>query len=132
FQRSEFRGFTPAGGLGANEGPFPVQHLGILRWGYGPASTLKVTAPADGGYELYWKARSDFQGQVVTVTVDGKQIGQASVPGSYTQFADTRIPLSLTAGEHEIELRYAQWHKEPPRPTAVLFQFLQVNRLTPS
>ncbi|MDB5301634.1 MAG: hypothetical protein JWO87_3297, partial [Phycisphaerales bacterium] len=42
FQRSEFRGFTPAGGLGANEGPFPVQHLGILRWGYGPASTLKV------------------------------------------------------------------------------------------
>ncbi|MDB5290558.1 MAG: hypothetical protein JWL69_1799 [Phycisphaerales bacterium] len=132
FQRSEFRGFTPVSGLGTNEGPYPQLHLGILRWGYGPASTLKVKATTDGAYELYWKARSDFQGEVVTVMLDGKQIAQESVPGSYTQFTPTSVPLSLTAGEHEIELRYSKWHKDADRPMAVLFEILQFNPLTPS
>jgi hypothetical protein len=132
FMRSAFNGFKPGTGMGAIEGPFPKQpELGEVRWGYGPSSKITVTAAVDGAYDIYWKARSDYQGEVVTLKVDGQEVAQEAVPGSFTEFFDAHIPLQLKAGEHEIEFDYSKWHHDAARPMAVLFQFLQFKHNDP-
>lgn len=123
-----FAGFTAIEGLGEVEGPFPDDKLGLVRWGLGPVTKLSVTAPAPGDYTVHWIARSDFQGQLVTIRVDGVAIVQADIPGSLQDFSQCTIPLILDRGKHQIELCYSKWHtpESRPRPMAVLFQMLQV------
>lgn len=122
----EFRGFDAVAGLGVVEGPFPDAHLSAVRWGFGPASKLKVTSSEFGEYELSWAARSDLPDEVVTVKLDGKPIGQHPVIGSYSEFTEAHFHFAISAGEHEIELEYTKWRTDTDRPMAVLFKTLQV------
>jgi hypothetical protein len=132
FVHIPFGGFKPGDGMGALEGPFPqYPELGVVRWGYGPASKITVAAAADGAYDMYWRARSDFQGEVVTVKVDGQEVTRQAVPGSFTVFSDGHVPLTLKAGEHEVEFDYTKWRTDAARPMAVLFQSLQIHRRDP-
>lgn len=128
FQRDEFRGFTPGAGLGKIEGPFPQEHQIAVRWGYGPRSILKVHADQTGTYDLWWKARTYFPDERVTIKVDGKEAASRVVPVNRQEFTQETIPLSLSAGDHEIDLDYAHWlqDKTDTRPMAVLFKALQV------
>ena len=128
FQRRDFVGYTPLEGLGPPEGPHPKHHLRLVRWGLGPATRLKATAPTAGAYELFFSARTSVSGQEVTVTVNGREVTRLPMTASY-DYMDTRVPLSLTAGENDIELHYAAWDRQDPRPMAVLYKSL---RLKPS
>lgn len=43
----------------------------------------------------------------MTLSADGQEVARAAIPGSYTEFTSASVPLTLKAGEHEIELPYA-------------------------
>ncbi len=123
---------TPISGMGPVEGPFPAQHMRLVRWGMGPLTRLNAHADRSGKYLLQWIGRTDFQEQIVTVTVDGKEATKQPIPGSFTEFHETRVYLNLGKGDHVIELRYARWHQEArdPRPMGVLYKLLRLSRIS--
>ena len=126
---SDFAGadnYTPLSGLGPVEGPFPEAHLRAVRWGMGPSTKLKFHADVPGMKELTWSARTDFQQQVVTVLLDGKQVAAQPIPGSFTDSYRASISFAVTSGDHELTLNYARWHEDGPRPMAVLFRALRL------
>jgi hypothetical protein len=130
FRRKDFSGFTAISGLGEELGPVPAYDLSTVRWGLGPATKLKITAERGGAYEVYWRCRSDYPNQIVTVKRDGQVIGtqEAKFSEKKEEFGENRFPIEFTAGEHELEFDYAHWHTDRPEPLAVLFQHLNVAR----
>jgi hypothetical protein len=128
FQRQDFRGFRALQGLGPVEGPFPDRKLRSVRWGCGPVTKLKTPAQPAGDFELSWEARSDFQYQLVAVSVDGKEIATQPIVGSLSDYSDAHVHFPLTAGAHVIELRYPHWHTELATRNAVLFKTLKIER----
>lgn len=124
FMRRNFGGFVPVNNMSAMEGPFPEYGRREVRWGYGPSTTLQVPAREAGTYDLNWIARSDYQQEVVTIKVDGQEVRNEPVLGSFTEFSEAHIPLQLSKGDHTVEFQYTRWHDEEPRHMAVLFRRL--------
>ena len=128
FMRRDYYGFTPLSGLGDLELPTAAEKSHLLRWGYGPLTRLKVPAERAGTYDLYWYARTDLPGQIVTVKLNGKEIRREPIAFDRHNFSAARIPLDLKAGDNELEFVYAKWHTEGPPPLGVLFRHLQIDK----
>jgi hypothetical protein len=136
FKRKDFSGFTPISGLSEEIGPIAGYDGSLVRWGLGPATKLKITAERAGAYEVYWRCLSDFHHQVVTVKRDGQVIGVQEAkfqdPSANLQvFGESRFPVAFSAGEHELEFDYPQWHTDSKEPVAVVFQHLNIARKEP-
>ena len=113
-------------GLEGEEGPRPDGQLPRARRGDGPATVLAVRAPSAGAYQVFWEARSGAAPQTVAVRVDGHWLADVPVPGDSDSFAECTVPVWLTKGDHQLELRYAD-----PQPlqaaAAVLFRALRID-----
>ncbi len=129
FQRLYFDGFTPISGLDDTEGPLPELNDHVARWGLGPATKLKIRAPEAGLYELTWKARAAVKEQMITVRLDQIAVGQAAVPAA-KEFIRSTIAMQLPEGDHDLTLEYSVYNSggKDPRPMAVLFEELRVNK----
>jgi hypothetical protein len=124
FQRVYFEGFTPMSGLGPTEGPYDEFDGHAVRWGFSPATTLRIDAPAAGVYQLSWWARNRVPGQTITIVLDGRVIKRVTIAegGAFTK---TRLSLALAGGLHQLELQYSV-SEAGTRKLAVLFKELRI------
>jgi hypothetical protein len=121
-----FHGFREAQGLYALEGPYPQWHLGLVRWGLGPETTLKVEAEETGRYRLSLDGRGAVPDLEVTLLLDGQRIAGHTFKDP-SVFESVEMPLDLHAGEHSLRIVYSQWMAAPDgRKLAVLFNSLRV------
>jgi hypothetical protein len=119
-----YSGLRPLAGLGAAETVDVQLDPRVVRWGLWPATRLVPRNAAAGRFLLVMKGIAGAQGQIVTVMLDGNVVGKYPWPG--TTPADVRevsVRLDLSAGWHEIELRYAT---SAPYEKAVRFQELRL------
>lgn len=125
----QFAGWTTTDSLATMEGPYPGRHLPVVRWGLGPATTLNVRAARPGRYVMLMSGTPALPGQIVSVSVDGRQAAKyAFAPGRVSRFS---VPLSLGAGPHTIVLRYANWVvADPTTWEAVLFHQLTLREIS--
>jgi hypothetical protein len=122
-----FFGWRPLSGFGTMEGPFPESHMPNVRWSYGPSATLRMTAHDPGHYVLTWRARNVFPGQAVTVSVDGREIARRPLEPS-DAFVSHQVPFDVPAGDHVLQFTFSQWERVLPRPMAILFSELRIER----
>ncbi len=130
FQPDYLRCDREAQGLGPWEGPYPQFHLSQVRWGYGPATSLRIQSPKPVPVILELNAKTSFPGQAITVFFNRKFSGRYTLPVAEA-FTNLAVPGQLQAGENSITLEYAHWKQEPggdARPLAVLYSGLWVRR----
>jgi len=125
FQRVDYFGWSPAGGMGEFEGPFPELGNRVVIWGYGPQMHIILSAPADGDYNLVWEARNGFPDEQLTLILDGREINRRTLPAE-TVFSGARAPMTLSAGAHDLVMRFSKWDTTSTRPLAVLFRKLRL------
>lgn len=127
FERREmvmdgFAGVRALSGMLPLEGPFPQWHTPRVRWGVAPGTVLETLVP-EGSYMLRMMCQTHAEGQVMTVRLDGKEIGAL-------HFVQTRdwepldLPVTLEPGPHKVTLEYTASNASPDAARAVLFRGL--------
>jgi hypothetical protein len=121
-----FFGWSAMEGFLDEEGPYPQWELPVVRWGRGPVSRLAVEDQHGGRRRLVSRCRSDFNGQVMTIRLDGTEIGRHAFTET-GRFDQIEIPLVLAPGAHGVELDYAVSDSSPTGLNrAVLFEVLRL------
>lgn len=122
-----FEGYEELGGIGEVEGPYPQWGLPAVRWGLGPRTRLRVTAPPGAGRKLSMSAQAQLADQEMTVRVDGLPVLHHRFE-EVGRFYDLEIPLGAHTESPVIELDYGRalaGGLERQR-LAVLFRVLRV------
>jgi hypothetical protein len=119
-----FYGWNLTSEIGPVEGPFPDWQLHEVRWGLGPKTVGAVSLPVSGKYHLIASGKAAVDNTVLTIRVDGSEVGTHTFPAARFEAFD--LPVGLTAGPHEIELDYGNWVKDGPRPMGILFQTMKL------
>jgi hypothetical protein len=121
-----FYGWKGTHGLLPEEGPYPQWQLPRVRWGQAPATTLDVEEQGGGPMKILIDARSGFDGQAMTVRLDG----QTLVSHAFREpavFERIKLPVTLNPGPHTVELAYTASEPAPDSSRrAVLFRTLQI------
>jgi len=122
-----FGGFTPAAGLGPNEGPVAEAYLPNFHWGQAPASHLLVTSPRARSARLAIEALTYSDGQRVTVEVNGTPVHTHAF-GRVNQRERIACALPLEAGGNQVTLRYTTFTQTEydPRQLAVIYLSLRI------
>jgi len=128
-----FAGWRESAGLGPIEGPYPLQGLPLICWGYGPATRLTIPPPGDpaqgGKYKLVFSGMCWIPNETVIVKLDGVVQGSPHNFQPAGTWVDVTVPLELTPGPHDLVLEYSKWESPPTSPLvklAVKFKKLQV------
>jgi len=109
------------------EGPYPQWNLPAVRWGLYPSLILHVSAASAGSYRLAANARAPMDGQQITVMLDGALMGEHQFTAGVFESID--VPMHLTAGDHQIALKFSKSvtpSSRDSRSLAVLFDRLQL------
>jgi choline-sulfatase len=125
---------TPAGRERLREGwgPDEANADTTFSWGAGPLSRLIFDADATDDLDLALRGWSfpfaDDAPQRVEVRLNGRPIGDATVPRTATTLRFKLAADRLRAGENLLELRYERWHDAPGEaPWAVAWDGLRLN-----
>jgi hypothetical protein len=126
-QTPKFIGFEQARNVSEEEGPYPDWHLPIVRWSYYPDASIHFVAPAPGTYRLSADGRTPVGGQVLTVTVDGREVGIHKFEKVMT-FEQFDMRFDVPPGDHELVLHFSAFAPSPfdTRRWGVLFKRLQL------
>lgn len=118
-----FVGWEAVAGLQPITGPFPQWDLPVVRWGYGPKTTLRFTGNGKPGRLEISFRRNNHVDQVLRILLNGKMLEEFEFDSTF-QFHDLQIPLPTRKGENRIVFEYAR--QEEPDRLAVLFKEIRV------
>lgn len=124
-----FGGWEDATGLSPEDGSYQPWGLYRVRWGLGPRTILRLRAQPGGDYRLIVEGRAANSGLEMTIEVNGVPAGKHRFP-KRTDFEAIDLPLHLTPGPHQVELRYSDWDRQDSRLRAVLFKTLEIAPLS--
>jgi len=116
---SPFIGWAAAEGLYGEEGPYPQWDTPVVRWAYGPRTTLKFMGdgrPARLGISF---RRNDRVDQVMRISLNGEQIETFEFVPDF-RFHHRLIPLQTREGENTLVFEYR--HQQDDRRLAVCFE----------
>jgi hypothetical protein len=111
---SPFCGFDFAENLNPQEGPYAQWNLPIVRWGTGQQTRLHFSAVAAGTYRLSLVAQVWMDGQSLTYLVDGNPIAGRKDEFVNGKLKTVELSFPISAGPHEIVLKYATTPPPPP------------------
>ena len=108
-------------GFSAAEGPYAPDKF-QMRWGHGPKSVVPFSTELAAKLEFQLEGSTSVHEQRIRILLDGTEIGtQQILAGAGFQAMNTAFEVA--AGQHIIEIDYANWEKsEGRRPLAVLFR----------
>jgi hypothetical protein len=109
----------------------PEAFLPVFHWGYAPATVLAVDVPAARNGKLIADVLSYSRDQVVTVTLNGVQLHQQTLP-RINQKERLAVALPLRAGANELAISYSQSLVTDYDPRKLAAIFLSLRVLTPS
>ena len=124
--------WNPISGIGAREGPFPEHGLPTqYHWCLGPRAEIDLVVERPGRYLVLLDCMNRlFENQVVTLSIDGHPVAQASVPNRTNGdgfLVDAIIEVGQT--RKRLEISFDKW-REPDageqRPLAMVLQSVHV------
>lgn len=128
---SGFEGFDAARGLGDPEGPFPENHMPVVRWGLAPRAEIDFTLAAHERARLELVFQYPHPDQAFTVTVDGTQLAHGAVLRIHEPQTVVLDLPPLPAGGHRLVVEWAKTFRPgggDPRELGLLFRTLRVRR----
>jgi glycosyltransferase involved in cell wall biosynthesis len=124
--------WSPINGMGVREGPYPP--LGLLtqfHWCLGPKAEIDLLVERPGRYLVLLDCMNClFDNQVVTLSIDGHCVAQASLPNhTYGDgfLVDAVVELGQT--RNRLEISFDKWLEPDPRerrPFALILQSVHV------
>lgn len=122
-RKGAFFGWRKSSGLLQETGPRPEENLPLFRWGTLPRTVLTFAQPKDGLVKLTVSCQSRVPNQIVSVTLDGRRVGQFPVAQGNT-FQDWTSAVPVIQGEHRVEIDYTA--SEQTGIGTVIFRRLQI------
>jgi hypothetical protein len=121
-----FSGFQATRGLGAIEGPYPQMNLPFkVRWAIADQTTLRFDSTG-GPVQIVLEGRpSNVPGQVMEVAVDGAVVATHEYQQP-PQFELVSARVEVTAGSHEVRLRFSRSEQVGRRGLRVLFRSIRI------
>lgn len=119
-----FEGIRPLSGMLKLEGPYKQWQTPRIRWAVKPGTELEPMV-GPGSYKLRMMCLTHSENQVMTVKLDGKEIGRLEFKGPH-QWQPLEVPVEIGAGPHRVMLEYTQAKADPDAARAVLFRGLSL------
>jgi glycosyltransferase involved in cell wall biosynthesis len=129
--------WRPVDGMSGLDGPYPEHGLPTqFHWCFGPRAEIDLLVEQPGRYLVLLDCMNRiFDDQVVTLSIDGHRVAQASLPNRTSGdgfLVDTIVELSET--RNRLEISFDKW-REPDageqRPLAMVLQSVHVLPLQP-
>jgi hypothetical protein len=106
------------------EGPFPQWDTPRVRWGTGSSTTIEPLVP-EGRYVLRIMGQTHSQDQVMTLQLDGSEIGVLPFARTH-DWEPLELPVNLGPGSHRLTLLYTKSNPGPDASRSVLFRGLSL------
>ncbi len=89
-------------GMLAAEGPYPKWNLPVIRWMNEPDAIINFDVDQSGPGELKFRAQSPVDGQMVSVSVDGVEIGTCALGAAY-HATDCAMSIAFLSKDSEVD-----------------------------
>src|SRR5690606_13734437 len=96
-----------------------------VRWGLGPATTLRFTSGAQASMLILEARRHREVGQAMVGRLNGQEGGRHTFGESFA-FEEVRLALAPRPGPNQLRSEYSAWDEQAQRATAVLYRRLQI------